>query len=226
MEISLEFLNLNDSPTHAQTQTSDRSEVIVLGTAYGSTPLTATAMRSLFCIVLFFFLNSQATSVWSWWNCYSNLVPPSKRILKLNMDETVVRLYTPPRPGMLAAQKPREPFAPQLHVHPASRKQQRSTLMHVVFICDDTSIQSNLPHIIVGNEHVLAVGVAAMVRPSRNVYVLRRKSAWVNVPLMIVIIKLLGRIPAQLPPAAATGPAPRATRLALPPRPPEQPPSS
>ena len=63
-------------------------------------------------------------------------------------------------------------------------------------MCDDTTIQVLLPHILIGSTHVLSVAVKNAVEPflHRNVFLLRRKSAWVNVDRMVAIMKLLGHI--------------------------------
>ena len=79
---------------------------------------------------------------------------------------------------------------------PATRKQQRGCLSHIAFVCDRPEIQPHLPHIIIGNEAVLPLYIQREIQPQlfRNVFLVRRKSAWVDKDYMAVIIKLLGEL--------------------------------
>ena len=79
-------------------------------------------------------------------------------------------------------------------VAPATRKQQRGCLSHVAFVCDQPEIQPHLPHVIIGNQAVLPLYTQRELEPQllSNVFLVRRKSAWVDAPYMAVIIKLLG----------------------------------
>ena len=78
----------------------------------------------------------------------------------------------------------------------ATRKQQRGCLSHVAFVCDRPEIQPRLPHVLIGNRSVLPAYVQREVEPQlmRNVFLVRRKSAWVDANYMVKIIELLGTI--------------------------------
>ena len=128
-------------------------------------------------------------AIWQWWNWYESLVAPGKQILRINMDETAVKLYFQQARG-LVHRRVGGGKSCKTSVHNVSRRQQRSTLSHVAFICDDTAIQPLMPHVLVGNDAVLPLYVQRAERNNLapNVYLVRRKSAWVDVDLMLQIV--------------------------------------
>ena len=81
-----------------------------------------------------------------------------------------------------------EPIATSAHkgfiTQQVTRRQKRGTLSFLALLCDDPTIQPEVPQIIVGNEHVLPEAVRGALEAEsllmKNVTVLRRKSAWVN----------------------------------------------
>ena len=78
-----------------------------------------------------------------------------------------------------------------------SAAQTRRVLSLVALLCNDSSIQPNLPQYILGNEHVLQTSVLGDLRGDRslsaNVHVLRRKSSWVNDTELAAIARNWGR---------------------------------
>ena len=133
-------------------------------------------------------------AVWQWWNCYENLVPTGKILLKINMDETAVRTFSTPKLGLVSlSPKLRRARQQGLHTHPAGRQQQLAAFSHVAFLCDNTQIQAALPQIFIGNEHVLPAHIQQRVLPQlhRNVKLWRRKSAWVDGAVLMEILVLL-----------------------------------
>ena len=101
------------------------------------------------------------------------------------------------RPAMgYVSQSPKQKRARQIgvHVHPASRKQQRACITHVAFICDNAEIQTRLPHVFIGNQNVLTAKTVRRLQSqtlNSNVFLWRRKSAWVNDLVLIEILELL-----------------------------------
>ena len=115
-----------------------------------------------------------------------------KKILRLNLDETAVRMYMDPVRGLIVT------GAEGLRGKPlrsASRRQQRACVSHIAIVCDDTSVQPVLPQIIVGNCKTVLKSMQRRLAPQlrENVFLLRRKSAWVNADLMVNVLKVLGR---------------------------------
>ena len=138
---------------------------------------------------------AQVTAGYTWWNLLESLCPPTKTVLRINLDETAVKIWMPPGKGLIARSSLDVVRGPRC-ISPATRKQQRACLTHVAFVCDNPSIQVHLPHVIIGNEAVLPLYIQRELEPQlfSNVYLVRRKSAWVDAGYMVVIIKLLGEL--------------------------------
>ena len=80
-------------------------------------------------------------------NCYENLISEDKELLRINLDETSVRTYNAPRPGLVSlSPKRRKARRAGIDVHPAGREKQRACLRHVVFVADNSEVQAALPH--------------------------------------------------------------------------------
>ena len=75
----------------------------------------------------------------------------------------------------------------------ADLAQRRLHLTHVCFICDDPSVQPLLPQIIIGNFNTFLVRdmLELLDDTPKNVYLVRQKSAWNNIKLMVKIVNLL-----------------------------------
>ena len=138
---------------------------------------------------------AQVTAVYTWWNLLESLCPRTKSVLRINLDETAVKVWMAPGKGLIARSSLSVVRGARC-VSPATRKQQRACLTHVAFVCDSPSIQVHLPHVIIGNDAVLPLYIQREIEPQlfSNVYLVRRKSAWVDAGYMAVIIALLGEI--------------------------------
>ena len=131
--------------------------------------------------------------MYTWWNFVESFCSPAKKILRINLDETSVKTWMPSGKGLVTRRIP-GPCRGDRRVAPATRKQQRGCLSHVAFVCDQPEIQPHLPHVIIGNECVLPLYIQREMETqlSSNVFLVRRKSAWVDAHYMAAIIKLLG----------------------------------
>jgi hypothetical protein len=78
----------------------------------------------------------------------------------------------------------------------ASRKDIRTAFTLVAFICDDAALQPRLSQVVLAPRgFVLARDAPSIVaRMPRNIYVVRRRSAWMDLPMMIQVIRLHGEI--------------------------------
>lgn len=113
----------------------------------------------------------------------------------MNLDETAVKTWMAPGKGLIA--KPMLSVGRRgRRVAPATRKQQRGCVSHIAFVCDNPDIQPRLPHVFIGNAAVLPVYIQREIEPQlfSNVFLVRRKSAWVDAGYMVEIMKLLGAI--------------------------------
>ena len=106
----------------------------------------------------------------------------------MNMDETAICLFQGGGKGNVFLAKT-DPAA----VQNIPRGRRRAYITHVAFICDNPAIQAVLPQVLIANEHTLKAGQFAALRSAcpPNVWLLRRKSAWVDGPLCAWIVRRL-----------------------------------
>ena len=137
---------------------------------------------------LFHHTRSQAFAAWQWWNFYNAQVAAGKQLLKINLDETSLRLFQGDGRGIIFASK--NCPAP---VQSVTRAKRRSCLTHVAFICDEPSIQPVLPQILIGNETTIPASALAALkeRAPANVRLLPQKSAWNNERVCAWIVRIL-----------------------------------
>ena len=137
---------------------------------------------------------SEVLAVWQWSNCYEDLMPQGKVMLRINLDETAVKTYANPTLGLVSL-SPKLTAARRkgMHVHPASRHKQLGCFTHVACICDNTEVQAALPHFFIGNWHVLPMYVQQRAQPllHENVTLWRHKSAWCTASVMKEVLKLI-----------------------------------
>lgn len=127
--------------------------------------------------------------------------PDGKPVLRVNLDETSLKLYVPPRPGLVfepilkrRRQLLREGREPDL-------KTRRAAVTLVAFACDEKEVQPKLPQIFLVNERVVTVADASCFasRCQGNACILRRRSSWVDAKLMVEVInKLAAALEAEL----------------------------
>jgi hypothetical protein len=113
-------------------------------------------------------------------------------VLLINMDETSIKLAPTPGFGYVMMDgNSRRAALRQGPGQPLSLR--RAALSLVAFVCDDAALQPLLPQIFVSNGHVLNKEDVASLNATcpKNVFVIHRRSAWVNTPLLIEIVGLL-----------------------------------
>ena len=109
-----------------------------------------------FLVISCFFLRFssgkvQAMIAWQWWNYYESENASGKRVFRMNMDETSICLYQGENKGNVFchSHKRGHQDAPLQRV---SRARLRTCLSHVAFICDDVTMQTVMPQILIANE--------------------------------------------------------------------------
>ena len=120
--------------------------------------------------------------MWQWWNFLEGALPPGRKVLRLNVDETACRLYYKPRKGDLADASIATALKDGRLVQNVDAGRQKAALSHMALLCDSSALQPHMPQFILGNEHVLSKAVVESLSPTipGNVHVLRRKSSWVT----------------------------------------------
>ena len=126
--------------------------------------------------------HTKAVACWRWVSFLKSIKPADHQELHVNLDETSLKLFLPPRAGFLAQPclKRRRAALQGRGAPDLSTKRTAATL--VAFACDDVRVQSKLPQVFVLNERTLSkTNVADLRSKCRGaVLVTRRRSAWAN----------------------------------------------
>ena len=133
----------------------------------------------------------QAQSSWQWHRYLiqqirlSGLSPS-----RLNLDETSVVLNHDDEKGVV------HKTAKGKNIFVKKKSKKRGSLTHAALVCDDTSLQPLLPQLIIGNDNVLRVSDLTALESvlPKNVMVVRAKSSWITIELMIVLLEMLRNI--------------------------------
>ena len=142
---------------------------------------------------MFVWESHKAEGCWRWANFVETLKTADQPVLHLNMDETSLKLHVPPRPGFVAEPCPKRRRRLLQGRGGPDLKTKRAAVTLAAFSCNDEKVQQQLPQILIVNERVVTKAEVADIR-SRcrgNVLVTRRKSSWVNVSIMVEIVKVL-----------------------------------
>ena len=115
-----------------------------------------------------------------------------KPVLRVNLDETSIPLSPRPRKGYVIFGVRGRRWVPVQGSGP-SLSLRRYNVSLVAFLCDDPTIQLLLPQVFASNEHVLSTADLSHLNSTcrRNVFVIRRKSSWVNASLLVEMLELL-----------------------------------
>ena len=113
--------------------------------------------------------------------------------LRINMDETSVKIWPGARPGCVAMPHSTAAGAAEVEQRVPLRAQ-RTAVSVVAFITDDEEAQRLLPQFIVVNKRTLTVTQARAWHTAAHapVVLLRRDSAWLNAPALMTILRKVG----------------------------------
>lgn len=144
-------------------------------------------------VLLFGRFSKKVVAIWQWWHRIRSTVPEAKKILLLNLDETSVRFFYPPKPG-LRLRKSNLPKSGLGCKRKASKGQQRKALTYVGLVCNDVEAQKHLPQIAIVAEQLISEAELNRVRASLpdKMQVWRRKSGWVNNLVFTELMTCLG----------------------------------
>ena len=125
--------------------------------------------------------------MWQWWRYATSLQHNARPILAVNLDETAVLVHHPGQKGLVWLQKSKGQRRRYLQpVQKLDHGAKRQCLTHVAMISNLPEVTKKLPHILLGNEHVITASSVPELRahldPSIRVW--RRKSSWVNASTM------------------------------------------
>ena len=125
---------------------------------------------------------------WHWYRrLLHNLSEAGETALRLNLDETSIVLSHDGQKGVVTRTNHKDVvFVPKTSA-------KRGSLTYAALVCDDQQVQPILPQMIIGNEHVLRVRDMKELEAQvpHNVFLVRAKSSWITIELMVHILKLL-----------------------------------
>jgi hypothetical protein len=131
--------------------------------------------------------------VWRWCNFLHRQTEADKIPLRVNMDETSVRLYPLMRAGSLAYRARLEQRGPRSLTTNVTRGQMRGTLSLVCFVCDDVRVQTALPQILLVRKQFcprcMLANLLEAVQPPVTVWVV--ENSWMTADLMIKVLNHL-----------------------------------
>jgi hypothetical protein len=144
--------------------------------------------------IVLFGWDLQARAAWQWANYWAALCPTNKTVCYLNIDETSVKMFpqTSPR-GFVALANGETTKLVLDRERSAPLSTRRSAVSLVGCVADCADVQAVLPQVVVASSKVLPAAVAASHQcRSDNVFVVRRRSAWVDANCFRNIVRLLG----------------------------------
>ena len=132
-------------------------------------------------------LAREALASWQWYNHVEASTDKDKKTVRFNLDETAVCVYQDDRKGHILVEKCNEvPKKVQKGV-------KRTYMTLVTIVCDDPEVQPFLPQLLIGNEATLKVRELDALKAllPDNVFLWRRKSAWVQPQTMVELARLI-----------------------------------
>ena len=126
--------------------------------------------------------------------------PQGHTVVRINMDETSLKLFPGVEAGCVASSERHGPHRPV--EQGVSLRAQRGALSYIAFVTDDRAVQERLPQVLVSNARLVPETAAREFAADRSdrVFLLRQKSSWVQAKTLARIVRLLG---ACLQPVAA-----------------------
>ena len=99
-------------------------------------------------------LFEQVEAVWTWFRFLMSRIPPGKKPIVLNLDETCVRYFYAPREGLTVADMKQDS-----HSHPLSQvfrnttsAQMKRCISHIAIVAAEPQYQAQLPQIFLAAE--------------------------------------------------------------------------
>ena len=170
---------------------SHRRPVFVVRKSFPPSDFSARPLSILECTDIGM---SEAEACWKWNNFLESTNSSGKPVLHINMDESSLRLYVPPRIGLVAEACPKRRRQMLREGREPGLSTRRAAVTLIAFACNDVQVQTVLPQVVVLNERVVpkkdVVDLTEKCSPA--VVILRRKSAWLKSDVVVNLINVLG----------------------------------
>jgi hypothetical protein len=141
-------------------------------------------------------VHTQAAALWQWSNFLHDQVEAGKRIVRINIDETSIRLHPDTGKGCLTASTrglKRQLVTPIRHVPKGSL---RGSFSHVGIICDDPELQRKLPQFVyVPTAQITEASFTELGEKVIECMQLRRcKNSWMTVDKFKDVIAAIAKV--------------------------------
>ena len=135
----------------------------------------------------------QAAALWKWSNALHANVPADKTVLRINMDETCIRLHDGCQRGNLVAEAGDIKTSPKSLTENVSSRDGKACCTHVSVICDDKELQPLLPQVLLLNNSLVSARCFRAIKAAVPSFVLvvRWARAWMNAEVMVWWCKVL-----------------------------------
>ena len=136
---------------------------------------------------------SKALAMWQWAYFLNSQVPCSKQPLRINMDETCIRLYQRGKLGHLILEAMRQKKKGDALSQNVTLGQQRSACTLVALITDCQAAQPYLPQMIIASERSMTAAQRAALHEDlpENIVLHTAKNAWMNGDIFKEFLNLL-----------------------------------
>ena len=134
--------------------------------------------------------------MWNWAAWLQGSLPPEKRMVRLNLDETSVSLLPGSGKGYMVPEAVKLARLRRGLTRSVTRGELRTNFMHVALLADDEGVQSILPQLLIVREDLVSLTKAQEIRSSlpRNVHLLRSKKAWASTAALLLLVRLLKEV--------------------------------
>ena len=135
----------------------------------------------------------KALAMWQWAYFLNSQVPSGKQPLRINMDETCIRLYQRGKVGHLILEAMKQKKQGDALSQNVTLGQQRSACTLVALITDCQAAQPYLPQMIIASERTMTAAERAALREDlpENIVLHTGKNAWMNGDVFKVLVDLL-----------------------------------
>lgn len=93
--------------------------------------------------------------MWNWCAWIHASLPPQKRVVRLNLDETSVALVPSSGQGYMVAEAVKSAQLRRGLTRSVTRGQMRTNFTHVALLADDAAVQSLLPQLLIVKSDLL-----------------------------------------------------------------------
>ncbi len=125
-------------------------------------------------------MSHQAIAMWQWSNMIHDRVPPEMQPLRVNLDETCIRLHPERGSGFLTLSARKKKRSKASLVRHVTKRHLRGSFCHVALICDDVRLQTALPQFVFVNSALISQedANAAIAQAPQHIRIVRVKNTW------------------------------------------------